>query len=233
MVVYESFILIFTFLLLNIPVFISLYKFVFKELNIYAKLAICVFYWVSAFITHELAPFIGVLILLSRVHGKEDNDIEIRDINIWKIKFKDAVNIAGAALVFKLVISQLNRIYVDILSIYFGLQVEPQEIVKEFAVEELYYKMLLFALVVILAPFVEEYIFRYYIYDKLLLPRMPSLAAAVISSALFTLLHLNISGIPTFFGLGLYCTLMYEKKGFYGAVITHVVSNLATAVLLM
>jgi membrane protease YdiL (CAAX protease family) len=113
------------------------------------------------------------------------------------------------------------------------MQVEPQEIVKEFAVEEMYYKMLLFALVVVLAPFVEEYIFRYYIYDKLLLSRMPSLAAAIISSALFTMLHLNISGIPTFLGLGLYCTFVYERKGFYGAVITHMVSNLVTAAFLV
>lgn len=233
MIIYESFILILTFLLLNVPVFVSLYKYVFRELNIYVKLAAGILYWVLAFLTHELAPFIGVLILLFRVHGKEEEDYRIRNIDIWRISFKDVVNTAGAALVFKLVISQLNRIYVNLLSGSLGIQVEPQEIVKEFAAEELYYKMLLFGLVVILAPFVEEYIFRYYLYDRLLLPRMPAPAAAVISSALFTLLHLNISGIPTFFGLGIFCTLMYEKKGFYGAVVTHVVSNLTTAVLLM
>jgi membrane protease YdiL (CAAX protease family) len=230
---YESFILVFTFLLLNIPIFISLYKYVFKELNIFAKLSICIFYWSFAFLTHELIPFIGVLILLFRVHGKDEIEIQTRDFDLWHIGFRDSVIVAGAALAFKLVISQLNRLYVNILSIFLGMRVEPQEIVQEFAVEEMYYKMLLFVLVVVLAPFVEEYIFRYYIYDKLLLPRMPNLAAAIISAALFTLLHLNVSGIPTFLGLGLYCTFIYEKKGFYGAVITHVVSNLVTAVLLM
>ena len=233
MILYESFILIFTFLLLNIPIFVSLYKYVFKDLNIFAKLAIGVFYWFFAFLTHELIPFIGVLILLFRIHGKEESEIQTRDINIWHLGFRDSVLVAGAALVFKFVISQLNKLYVNILGMYLGMQVEPQEIVKEFAVEEMYYKMLLFVMVVVLAPFVEEYIFRYYIYDKLLLPRMPNLAAAIISSALFTLLHFNISGIPTFLGLGLYCTFMYEKKGFYGAVLTHVISNLVTAVLLI
>ncbi len=233
MLFYETFILLFAFLLLNIPIFISLYKYVMKDLNPFAKVTLCVLYWFFAFLTHELIPFIGVLILLFRVHGKAEDEMQVRDINIWSIGSIDIALVAGAALVFKIVINQLNRLYVNILDIYLGMDVKPQEIVEEFAVGELYYKLLLFMLVVVLAPFVEEYIFRYYIYDKLLLPRMPAVAAAIISSALFTLLHFNVSGIPTFLGLGLYCTFMYEKKGFYGAVITHVVSNLATAAFLM
>lgn len=230
---YETFILLFTFLLLNIPIFLSLYKYLIKELNPFAKLTVCILYWGLALLTHELVPFLGVLILLYKVHGKLEEDTQIRDINIWSIRYADMAKVAGYALVFKIVISQLNRLYINIIDIYLGMDAKPQEIVEEFAVGELDYKILLFALVVVLAPVVEEYIFRYYLYDKLLLPRMPAIAAAIISSALFTLLHYNVSGIPTFFGLGLFCTFIYEKKGFYGAVITHVVSNLVTAVLLM
>lgn len=233
MVLYESFILIFTFLLLNVPIFVSLCKYILKDLNPFAKLAAGVFYWSAALLTNELIPFIGVIILLFRVHGKEGEETQIRDINIWSIGFRDFILVGGAALVFKAVVNQLNKLYVNILNMYFGMEAKPQEIVGEFEAGDMYYKVLLFILVVVLAPFVEEYIFRYYIYDKLLLPRMPFAAAAIISTALFTLLHLNISGIPTFFCLGLYCTFIYEKKGFYGAVITHVISNLVTAVYLI
>lgn len=230
---YETFILLFTFLLLNIPVFISLYRYLLKRLSPFARAAIGVLYWAVASAAYELAPFVGVLVLLFMVHGKKDEDLQYRDIDIWSISFADARIVIGAALVFKVLISQVNRLYVDVLEKYWGVKPEAQEIVKEFAVGELDYKLLLFALVVLLAPVVEEYIFRYYLYDKLLLPRMPAAVAAIIASALFTLLHYNISGIPTFFGLGLFCTYMYEKKGFYGAVITHVVSNLVTAVFLL
>lgn len=233
LLLFEAFILLLSFLVLNIPIFISLYKYVFNNLNPFAKLAVGIFYWSFAFLTHELIPFIGVLILLFRVHGKEHDEMRLRDINIWEIGFRDIVSVAFSALVFKIVISQLNMLYVNILNRYLGIVAKPQEIIEEFAVGEQYYKIMLFVLVVVLAPFVEEYIFRYYIYDRLLLPRMPAVTAAIISSALFTLLHLNLSGIPTFFGLGLYCTFMYERKGFYGAVITHVVSNLVTAAFLM
>lgn len=232
-VLYESIILIFTFLLLNVPIFISLYKYIFKDLNSFTRLAICIFYWLFAFLTNELVPFIGVLILLFRVHGKTENEIQTRDINIWSIKFRDIGFVVASALVFKILINQINSLYVNILRVNFGIEAKSQEIIGEFATGELYYKVLLFVLVVVLAPFVEEYIFRYFIYDKLLLSRMHAYKAAIISTTLFTLLHLNVSGIPTFFGLGLYCTFIYEKKGFYGAVLTHMVSNLLTAMFLI
>jgi membrane protease YdiL (CAAX protease family) len=204
-----------------------------KDLNPFAKFSVSILYWVSAFLTHELIPFIGVIILLFKVHNKAENKMQMRVTDTWSIGYIDIAFVAGTALVFKIVISQVNRLYVNIIKMYLEMEVKPQEIVEEFAAGELYYQLLLFVLVVVLAPFVEEYIFRYYIYDKLLLPRMPAVAAAIIASALFTLLHFNVSGIPTFLGLGLFCTFMYEKKGFYGAVITHVVSNLVTAALLM
>lgn len=229
----ESFILVFTFLLLNLPIFISLYKYVFRGLNIFVRLAVGIVYWTSAIFTHEFVPFLGVAVLILSVHNKEEADYEIRETDIWHLELHQVVFAAAGALLFKVAISLVNKLYVDLLSRYSQLDIEPQEIVKEFASEELLYKLMLFLMVVIFAPFVEEYIFRYFIYDKLLIPRMPVLAAAVISSALFTLLHLNISGIPTFFGLGLYCCYVYERKGYYGAVTAHVVSNLVTAALLM
>lgn len=233
MAFFESFILVFTFLLLNIPIFFSLYKYVFRELNILVKLAVGIVYWASAIFTHEFVPFLGVAVLILMVHSKEEADFGIRETDIWHLELHHVVFAAAGALVFKVAISLVNKLYVDLLSRYSQLDIGPQEIVKEFASEELLYKLMLFLMVVIFAPFVEEYIFRYFIYDKLLVQRMPALAAAVISSALFTLLHLNISGIPTFFGLGLYCCYVYERKGYYGAVTAHVVSNLVTAVLLM
>lgn len=197
------------------------------------KLAVGIIYWSSALFTHEFVPFLGVVVLILTVHSKEEPDYGIRDTDIWHLELHQVAFAAAGALVFKVVICLVNKLYVDVLSRFSQLDIGPQEIVKEFASEVLLYKLMLFLMVVIFAPFVEEYIFRYFIYDKLLLPKMPGMAAAVISSALFTLLHLNISGIPTFFGLGLYCCYMYERKGYYGAVTAHVVSNLVTAALLM
>lgn len=233
MIFYEAFILIFTFLLINLPIFISLERYVFKDFNIYIKLLVTLAYWLLAFFTQQLVPFIGVIILLIKVHSREDTAFGMRDFSIWAPDFLGLAGVAGAAAVFKLLINLLNNLYVFILTGPLNLEARPQEIVGEFAQGGFFYKAALFILVVVLAPFVEEYVFRYFIYDKVLIPRMPVFAAALISTVLFTLLHYNISGIPTFFGLGLFCTLMYEKKGFYGAVTTHMVSNLMTAVFLI
>ncbi|MGE5676618.1 MAG: lysostaphin resistance A-like protein [Pseudomonadota bacterium] len=233
MVLYESVILVLTFLFLNLPVFYSLYIHIFWRYNIFARLSIFIAYWTAAFYTYEFIPFIGVLALLLVVHCREEKQVMIRDINIWHFSFRDFFLTVIGAVVFKALINQLNILYVNIISAYSELQLEPQEIVQEFATDDFFYKLMLFLMVVIMAPFVEEYVFRYFLYDRLLLPRMPVFAAAVISSAFFTLLHFNMSGVPTFFGLGLFCTYMYERKGYYGAVVAHIVSNLATAVLLM
>ncbi|MGE5630314.1 MAG: lysostaphin resistance A-like protein [Caulobacteraceae bacterium] len=233
MVYYETFVMLFTFLLINAPVFLALNRYIFGSLNIYKKLIFAVVYWVPALFTQQLMPFLGVIVLLIWHHSKEGNDIGIRDFNPWLTSFRDIAIVAVWAAIFKILISQLNKLYVYALAVFLKYEAVPQDIVGEFNRGELYYKVMLFILVVILAPFVEEYIFRYYIYDKVLLPQMPAAAAALISTLLFTLLHYNISGIPTFFGLGLFCTFMYEKKGYYGAVTTHMVSNLMTAILLI
>lgn len=230
---YKIFITVLTFLVLNMPIFISLNKYVFKNANTYTKLLIGLLYWPLAFLTQQLIPFIGVLILLNKVHSRENEDSLARDINIWAPDFGRLAAVAGVSVVFKILVNQLNSLYVFFLNRTLELEVKPQEIVGEFEQGGFVYKAVLMVLVVVLAPFVEEYIFRYYIYDRILLPKMPSFAAALISASLFTLLHYNISGIPTFFCLGLFCALVYEKTGFYGAVVTHAVSNLMTAVFLI
>lgn len=232
MAFYEAFILIFVFLVLNVPIYLSLERYIFKNYNIYLKLFIGLLYWFAAFFTQQLMPFIGVIVLLVKVHSKEE-DSGLRDFNVWVPNPVGLAVTAGLAVVFKLLINRLNDLYVYILSGLLNMETKPQEIVGEFAEGGAYYKAALFILVVVLAPFVEEYIFRYYIYDRLLLPRMPAFAAALISAALFTVLHYNISGIPTFFCLGIFCAFMYEKKGYYGAVTAHMVSNLMTALFLI
>lgn len=230
---YKTFIAILTFLVINIPIFMSLNKYVFMDTNTYTKLLIGLLYWPLAFLTQQLIPFIGVLILLSKVHSRENDDSGMRDINIWAPNFGRLAAVVGVSAVFKILVNQLNSLYVFFLTRSLDIEIKPQEIVGEFEQGGFIYKAALLVLVVVLAPFVEEYVFRYFVYDRILLPKMPSFAAALISASLFTLLHYNISGIPTFFCLGLFCCFIYEKTGFYGAVIAHAVSNLMTAVFLI
>lgn len=231
---YELFIYLFTFLLINIPIYITIERHIIRNAALYKKGIFAVIYWGAAYYAYELAPFIGVLTLLSLVHRKEEPPYTgLRDFSVWTFDMSLLLPVAGLSVLFKVLIGVVNEAYKLILENMLAIDPKPQEIVSEFMQGELLYKVILFILAVFLAPVVEEYVFRYFIYDKLLLPRMPALSAAVISAALFTLLHYNIAGVPTFFGLGLFCVYIYERYGFYGAVMAHGISNLITALLLI
>lgn len=231
---YELFIYLLTFLLINVPIYITIEKRIMRHAALYKRGIFAVMYWAAAYYAYELAPFIGVLALISLVHRKEELAYTgLRDLDVWTFNAASLLPVAGLSVLFKLLISIVNEGYRLILVNLLAIDPKPQEIVNEFMQGELLYKVILFLLAVILAPVVEEYVFRYFIYDKLLLPRMPAFSAAVISAGLFTLLHYNVAGVPTFFGLGLFCAYIYERYGFYGAVTAHGISNLVTAILLI
>lgn len=231
---YESFIYLLTFLLINLPIYMTINRRLLRKAAFYKKALFTAAYWAVAFYAYEVGPFIGVLVLIGLVHRKEETDLNwSRDINVWAFNPPGLLAVAGLSLLFKAAVGILNEAYGLLLKHALNIVPEPQEIVNDFMQGETYLKFVLLVLAVVMAPVVEEYVFRYFIYDKLLLPRMPALAAAVISSALFTLLHNNIGGIPTFFGLGLFCVYVYERYGFYGALLAHGMSNLITAVLLI
>ncbi len=231
---YEVFLYLFTFLLINVPIYWTLDRRILQNSGIFIRVAFAAAYWASAYYAYELAPFIGVLVLISRIHRREEMPYTgLREINIWTFDKSSLLPVALFSLLFKAAVGIVNEGYRLLLERMLAIDPKPQEIVSEFMQSELFYKTVLFMLAVVLAPVVEEYVFRYFIYDRLLLPRMPALSAAVISAALFTLLHYNIGGVPTFFGLGLFCAYIYERYGYYGAVAAHGISNLVTALLLI
>lgn len=88
------------------------------------------------------------------------------------------------------------------------------------------------ALAVVLAPVSEELIFRGCLY-RFLKAKIPMPAALVITSAIFSVAHMNLAAIPTLFLLGLVMTLAYEKSGSIKApILIHGIFNLNTVILL-
>lgn len=62
------------------------------------------------------------------------------------------------------------------------------------------------------APLSEELLFRFTIFRGLR-TRLPFLESAIISSALFSILHLNLAALPSIFFLGIMFAWLYEKHG--------------------
>lgn len=224
---------IFVFLIINIPIYMQFYNAFLSEKKTWQVMLITFLYWLGAIFTENLFPFIAVLILLARYHTLSNEDSYVRDINIWHFDWNFVINIGIMTLIFKAVITIVNALYIYIINHFTNFDVKPQEVVVDFYESGFWSRLILFFLIVVFAPFVEEYVFRYFLYDKIFLPRMPAVFAAILTGVIFALAHYNASGIPSFFGLALFCNYIYEKKGYFAAVIAHLTFNLSTVILLL
>lgn len=229
----QIFVFIFVFLIINIPIYMQFYNVFLRDKKLWQVMVITFSYWLGAIFTENLFPFIAVLILLARYHIPSNEDSYIRDINIWQFNWGFVINTSIMTLVFKGIITVINALYIFILNHFTNFDIKPQEVVVDFYESGFWTRLILFFLIVVFAPFVEEYVFRYYLYDKIFLPKMPAIFAAILTALIFAIAHYNASGIPSFFGLALFCNYVYEKKGYFAAVTAHLTFNLSTIVLLL
>jgi uncharacterized protein len=211
---------------LNIPVYLELYKHALKNKTNWLKITITIVCWSIAITTQTIAALAGILYLYFSYYRKMREDENSIDVNIWHINRLDAVKALVAVVLARIGIAFIHLIYIIILVKLVKYNIKVQDIIDYYLEAKLLFKLVLALEIVIVAPIVEEYVFRYFLYGKILAPRMPLLIAALFSSALFTIVHFNISGVPTFFGLGLLCAYLFQKKGYWAAVIAHGASNL-------
>jgi len=217
---------------LNIPVFLELYKHALKSKPAWVKAVFTIIYWSAAIATQTIAAFVGILYLYFAYYknSKEDKNSEVADV--WRIKPFDVIIVISMTGAVRIAILLIQFIYAIILIKLVKYNIKPQDIVTYYAEAKLIYKLMLAMEIIIIAPIIEEYVFRYFLYGKVFAPRMPLFIAGIFSAALFTVSHFNVSGVPTFFVLGLLCTYLFQKKGYWAAVLAHAVSNLITLLLI-
>jgi membrane protease YdiL (CAAX protease family) len=213
---------------LNIPVFLELYKHALKSKALWLRIVIIVVYWAAAIATQTIAAFVGILYLYFAYYRHRSIEQDDDAVDIWHIKLSDAIKVIFMAIAARVAILLLNLAYIIILDKLVKYNIKVQDIISYYSEAKLIIKFVLAIEVIIIAPIIEEYVFRYFLYAKVLAPKMPLFIAAVFSAGFFTVLHFNVSGVPTFFGLGLFCTYLYQKKGYWAAVIAHAASNLIT-----
>jgi membrane protease YdiL (CAAX protease family) len=109
---------------------------------------------------------------------------------------------------------------------------KQQEIVLNFKSNLLKDKALLLH-VLIIAPVVEEIIFRGYIY-RILKTKIPIMFAIIISSTLFSLIHYNVLSFILLFVLSIFLTYIYERNGsIMCPIIIHSLFNLMMSALII
>ncbi|MDF2590807.1 MAG: hypothetical protein K0S75_273 [Clostridia bacterium] len=213
---------------LNIPVFLELYKHALKNKPTWLTVLVAIIYWGMAIETQTMAAFAGIVYLYFGYYKYKWKDEDSEAVNIWRIKPIDVVAVIFMTAAARIALFFIQLIYAIILVKLVKYNIEPQDVVTYYSEATLLYKLILAVDIVIIAPFVEEFVFRYFLYSKVFAPRMPLIIAGIFSAGLFTISHLNVGGVPTFFILGLLCTYLFQKKGYFAAVIAHAVSNMIT-----
>ena len=217
---------------LNIPVFLELYKYALKSKPTWLKIVIMLVYWGAAIATQTFAAVIGILYLYFAYYKTKRVEDDSDSTDFGGLKLFDVIKVLAMTAGARAVILLIQIVYAIILIELVKYNIKPQDIVTYYSEAKLIYKLVMAVEIIAIAPIVEEFAFRYFLYGKVLAPRMPLFIAAIFSSVLFTISHFNISGVPTFFILGLLCTYLFHKKGYWAAVIAHAASNLFTLLLI-
>jgi membrane protease YdiL (CAAX protease family) len=109
---------------------------------------------------------------------------------------------------------------------------KQQEIVLNFK-SSLFEDKVILIHVLVIAPIVEEVIFRGYMY-RILKSRIPIIFAMIISSTLFSLIHFNVLSYILLFVLSIFLTYIYERDGsIICPIIIHSLFNLMMSTLII
>ena len=152
------------------------------------------------------------------------------------INFREVKKLFEADKIIKSIISFI--IFIPLLFLisfiiqYVLPEYKQQEIVLNFKSTLIEDKGILLHVLVI-APIVEEVIFRGYIY-RILKSKIPIIFATIINSTLFALIHYNVLSYILLFVLSIFLTYIYERNGsIICPIIIHSLFNLMMSILIV
>ncbi len=165
----------------------------------------------SDLVNNAMVDLIIMSSLCSFLHFRGIN--LITQFGLRAVKF---LKVVGFAFLFLSAIYPTLLLVSGISQYLLGPDAKPQELVKYFmdASQQMNYRTLLFTFFtgVVIAPIVEEFVFRGYIYG--VLKRYFGITAGIVlNAALFAVVHVNAASLLPLFILAVCLTLAYEYKG--------------------
>lgn len=177
-------------------------------------------------------PLLLFVLLAAKLPGTlYPRPLSVRPLNLVQAFPISLFYCAGALFA----VAIITALWVQLLELLApSLDLNPQELVQAvLAANNPVVLANLFILGVVVAPIWEEIIFRGGIY-RFLKGRMPPMAALLLTSALFALVHLNLSSFLPLLLLGMLLTRAYERTGQIRVpILLHALFNLNTFVVLV
>lgn len=213
-----------------------------KKVNKLLVTLIAIGYFYFSVSTQNLLPFIMVIISIRFLRTGNVNSFEnmhrgeLIESDYYRYKFdiKTFSFIRGlkySAGSYGITIS-INIVMTLILSLY-KVHLQEQEIVKELMKVSINKFIYMVPVMVIFAPIVEEFTFRWLLFEKVFRPRIGIYAAALLSSIMFSLVHFNLRAFPVLITIGIINCFLIHKKGYWYAVFNHLVFNSVSAIAML
>ncbi|WP_251861093.1 CPBP family intramembrane glutamic endopeptidase [Clostridium sp. Marseille-Q2269] len=227
-----------TFIILWIPPIILFFKIKPKKMNIFITVIIFVFYIIGSLFTQNLFPFLITLIdihqLRNRYKTEELKDLTYNDdynrfkFNISSFSFIKAIQYAFTSYLGCILIMNISKIIFDLLK----LNLKEQDVVTWLNNMPLNKFLIVIPVTVIFAPVAEEFVFRWFIFEKLLSKRLGIVMSAIMSSVLFGIVHYNMKVFPALVFIALFNCYLIHKEGFWYAVFNHFTFNLVNTIMI-
>jgi membrane protease YdiL (CAAX protease family) len=186
--------------------------------------------------TQNLIPSIFVLIDISLMRTSKENGRIISNdsyleygFSIKEFSIVSALKYSGISYAITFGLS----VILSIILYVFKINLAQQKIVTELINIPLNKFMFMAPMMIIFAPILEEFIFRWFLFEEVISRRIGLVGGAIISSMIFALAHFNIRSFTIIFTLGLMNCYLIQKKGFWYAVFNHSVFNSVTVIAML
>lgn len=226
---------ILVFIFIYIPPLIFFFRSSLKKgVNRFIIIIISIAYFYFSINTQNLLPFILVIISIRylrqnaisrsedyRYSGEELSDYYRYNFNIKTLKISKALKYAIKAYAATVIVG----IVVNVLLTSYNVNLKDQEIVRDLMKVSIDKFLYMIPIMIIFAPVVEEFTFRWLLFEKLFKPRLGLKYSALLSTLIFALVHFNLRSIPVLITIGLINCYLIEKKGYWYAVFSHLFFN--------
>lgn len=206
-------------------------------------------YLIASLFTNNIFPFIFTIInirylkdankvyslylssqrLKQTLSQRLSNDFERFGFSLKKFNIISAIKLTAFSYAVIIIIANIETIIVS----KFNVQVKEQEVVTWMSNMPLNRFLIIIPVVIIFAPILEEFVFRWLIFEKIFTPRIGIYLAALLSSIIFGFIHFNLRAFPLLIWIGMYNCYLIEKKGYWYSVFNHFTFNFVTTIVLL
>ena len=225
------------FLIYILPFFAYIYILGYKEkkfkiISLKTIIATIVYILIVIFspsIISNIFPFIISIIIIINMKKEKIIDYEKFQFNLKKVKFLNVLKYCVMTYLLSIVVSLIWNIILKFL----GIEMKTQPVINILSGYSLLKFLISVPSVVIFAPVLEEFIFRYIIFEKILNKHINVIVSAILTSLLFAGIHFSLSAFAILFSLSMINCYLIHKKGYWYSVGTHIFLNSISTIILL